>query len=254
MYFCQRHTCILKGVHSLRGQLSGSPACCATKLSHCNILVQIPPFDKSLHITQTVHRLNIIEKMPLQPTSPGHNQQPFTKPGRVGAPRLDAYQRLLDRFYEPLFLLKVLGQTRGHHTTVPPDLNLEQARRRVFLRNLAYICDFEKGGSSCTAIGLEDSKSCYKFWVASNTVSGKIVDFLKDALSILQRVACHPSLDLESNKAAFAGFCIEFAASRVKKETKYLFRAVRECQHKLDDSNTEAGVYFPQGCTCVLCY
>ena len=193
--------------------------------------------------------------MSLQPTklSPGHNQQPFIKPGRVGAPRLDAYQRLLDRFYEPLFLLKVLGQTRGHHTAVPPDLNLEQERRRVFLRNLAYICDFEKGGSSCTAIGLEDSKSCYKFWVASNTMSGKIVDFLKDALSILRRVACHPSSDLESDKAAFARFCIKFAASRVKKETKYLFRAVRECQHRLDDSNTEAGVYFPHGC-CVLCY
>lgn len=193
--------------------------------------------------------------MSLQPTklSPGHNQQPFIKPGRVGAPRLDAYQRLLDRFYEPLFLLKVLGETRGHHTTVPPDLNPEQARRRVFLRNLAYICDFEKGGSSCTAIGLEDSEACYKFWVASNTVSGKIVDFLKNALSILQRVACHPSSDLESNKAAFARFCVKFAASRVKKETKYLFRAVRVCQRRLDDPKTEAGVYFPHGCACILC-
>ena len=216
-------------------------------------IVQIPHFDKSLH-RQCIASTSA-KKMPLQPMSPGHhNQQPFTKPGRVGAPRLDAYQRLLNRFYEPLFLLKVLGQTHGHHTTVPPDLNLEQARRRVFLRNLTYICDFEKGGSSCTAIGLEDSKSCYKFWVASNTMSGKIVDFLKDALSILRRVACHPSSDLESNKAAFARFCIKFAASRVKKETKYLFQAVRECQHRLDDSNTEAGVYFTHGCTCVFCY
>ena len=192
--------------------------------------------------------------MSLQPTSPSHNQWLFTKPGRVGVPRLDAYQRLLGRFYEPLFLLKVLGQTRGHHTTVPPDLNLEQGRRRVFLPNLAYICDFEKGGSSCTAIGLEDDEACYKFWVASNTVSGKIVEFLKDALSILQRIACHPSSDLESDKAAFARFCINFAASRVKKETKCLFRAVRECQRRLDDPNTEAGVCFSHGCTCVLCH
>ena len=192
--------------------------------------------------------------MSLQPTSPSHNQWSFTKPGRVGVPRLDAYQRLLGRFYEPLFLLKVLGQTRGHHTTVPPDLNLEQGRRRVFLRNLAYICDFEKGGSSCTAIGLEDDEACYKFWVASNTVSGKIVEFLKDALSILQRIACHPSSDLESDNAAFARFCINFAASRVKKETKCLFRAVRECQPRLDDPNTEAGVCFSHGCTCVLCH
>ena len=123
----------------------------------------------------------------------------------------------------------------------------------MFLQNLTYICDFEKGGSSCTAIGLEDDEVCYKFWVTSNTVSSKIVEFLKDALSILQRIACHPLSDLESDKAAFARFCIKFAASRVKKETKYLFRAVRECQHRLDDSNTEAGVYFPHGC-CVLCY
>ncbi|KAJ5817145.1 hypothetical protein N7447_009378 [Penicillium robsamsonii] len=69
-------------------------------------------------------------------------------PIRAGPPRFDRYQKLLARLYESLFLLKALGQTRGEHTTqlTSPDLPMEKRRR--FLQNLAYVCDFKKGGDS----------------------------------------------------------------------------------------------------------
>ncbi|RAK76571.1 nucleic acid/nucleotide deaminase domain-containing protein [Aspergillus fijiensis CBS 313.89] len=150
-------------------------------------------------------------------------------PVRVGPPRLSAYKRLLARFYEPLFLLRVLGQTRGQHTVGSPGPSSEQARRR-FLGNLAFVCDFTKGGISCTAIGLEDSETCYKFWISSNASVEKIVEFAKNALSNLKRLTTVAGdSDKEQFKQEFTRFCLSFAISRVKKERQCLFQAIRQC-------------------------
>lgn len=150
-------------------------------------------------------------------------------PVRVGPPRLSAYKRLLARFYEPLFLLRVLGQTRGQHTVGSPGPSSEQARRR-FLGNLAFVCDFTKGGISCTAIGLEDSETCYRFWISSNASVEKIVEFAKNALSNLKRLTTVAGdSDKEQFKQEFTRFCLSFAISRVKKERQCLFQAIRQC-------------------------
>lgn len=182
-----------------------------------------------------------------------YNLQLPIEPGRIGRPRLDRSQRLLSRFYEPLLLLGALGQTHGNHTTVPRELNPERARRRKFLQNLSYICDYKKGGESCTAVGLEDSDTCYNFWVASNADNSTIVDFLKDVLSTLQVITNQPSLEFGSSQTAdFVKFCIGFAANRVKEETRCLFRAARECCRSLEALNTDPGLYPLPGCICVL--
>lgn len=108
------------------------------------------------------------------------------------------------------------------------DLGPEKKLQRKFLHNLSYVCDFEKGGKSCTAIGLEDSETCYKFWVASNKASNKTVDFLKNALNQLKNVASHSPQDLETSKKAFVDFCLKFATSRVKDEARCLCKAIEE--------------------------
>lgn len=109
-------------------------------------------------------------------------------PKRVGRPRLDPYQRLLGRFYEQLFLLNALGQTRDNHTTSSWELDATRARRRRFLQNLCYICEFKKGGSACTAIGLEELDTCYNFCVASNNETDKIATFLQNVLNVLRAI------------------------------------------------------------------
>lgn len=174
------------------------------------------------------------------------------EPERIGRPRLDKYQRLLSRFYEPLLLLGVLGQTYGNHTTVPRELNPERARRRKFLRNLSYICDYKKGGESCTAVALEDSDTCYNFWVASNADNRAIVDFLKDVLGILQVITSQPSLESgPSQTAGFVKICFDFAAYRVRGEALCLFRAARECRRSLEVMNTDSGLFSQPECICV---
>ena len=111
-------------------------------------------------------------------------------PHRVGRPRLDPYKRLLSRFYEQLFLLNALGQTRGSHTILSSDVHHSRAQSRRFLQNLCFVCDFKKGGSTCTAIGLEELDTHYNFCVASNGETDTIVAFLRTTLGDLRARAC----------------------------------------------------------------
>jgi hypothetical protein len=76
-------------------------------------------------------------------------------------PCLDPQTRRLSRFYKPLVLLYTLERTRGERTcpTMPPCEDLAHLPltdlRRMFLDALAYMCDYDEGGESVTALGLE---------------------------------------------------------------------------------------------------
>lgn len=160
----------------------------------------------------------------------------------VGRPRINPYDRLLARFYEPLFLLKTLGQTRGEHTPEPPSRDIGQAHRRRFLSNLCYICDFKKGGDSCTAIALEDSPTCYLFWIASNEENERIVVFVKKALSMMRDTGDLASSSLTRAKSQFVLYCAHFAANRIKQEGKCLRREAQRSVSTLLEQSSEAGM------------
>ena len=167
------------------------------------------------------------------------------KPRTVGPPRLDKYHRLLSRLYEPLVLLRLLGQTQVDYKSKSRDLNKAQFAYRNFLRNLAYICDFDKGGDTCTAIGLEDLQTHYSFWVASNANRARITSFLRDALKLLRNVSGLPETEVPQKMADFVRFCVDFAKRRIAKEKNCLFKAVESCQQKLLHSTTLQGTYPP---------
>ncbi|KAF4630002.1 hypothetical protein G7Y89_g8139 [Cudoniella acicularis] len=118
------------------------------------------------------------------------------------------------RFYEAILMLHILGRNRGdriseedaHHSD-PEPLELDARRlRRPFLRHLAYLCDFEKGGDSATAIAIQQTPQGVVYWVASNEVSGKS-DRMKDFLGN-KRIVVY-SKKLESD--------IEFVLKRFEK-------------------------------------
>ncbi|KAF2788268.1 hypothetical protein K505DRAFT_394981, partial [Melanomma pulvis-pyrius CBS 109.77] len=76
-------------------------------------------------------------------------------------PRLDPHECQLSRFFRPLFLLYALGRTRREHTqemTCNGTGILRLSRKhliRKLLCDLADMCDYDKGGDTVTAIGLE---------------------------------------------------------------------------------------------------
>lgn len=153
-------------------------------------------------------------------------------PKKFGAsgPKDNKYFKLWRRFYEPLVMLNILGPTRGEHSPLPaPD-----ALHRL-LDNLAYICDHDKGGSATSAVGLEDARERYIFWIASNSPkhSAMSVSFLKDALNSVRVIASSPPGKRGSLQDKFIHKCVEFAKRRVKKETSLLMSDITKCTRLL---------------------
>src|ERR1700753_867221 len=94
-------------------------------------------------IRQSILPIVVIGTMPSETTIPSVGQippQPNVTSRAVGRPRLDAYGRLLSRFYEPLILLFVLGQTRGEHTPKKIDKS-RRGGRRQFRADFAFLCE-----------------------------------------------------------------------------------------------------------------
>ncbi|KAI1651993.1 uncharacterized protein F4817DRAFT_324240 [Daldinia loculata] len=155
--------------------------------------------------------------------------------GRLG---MDPYSKLLHRFYEPLILLRVLGQTRGTHTSTLQD-GKSQSRRRRLLCNLSHLCDYDKGGDMTSSIALEDNAECYVFWIASNTAraSNKNLGFLQSSLAKIYHIIMLKEEERGLLEVEFVRKCIDFAQQRVKKEVKLLSRAIKECEEYISKEN-----------------
>ena len=169
-----------------------------------------------------------------------------TSPASPKKPRLDPRERQLSRFYEPLVLLYTLGSTRGEHTAaaLSPDENicelpLKELRRR-FLSELAYVCDYDKGGDTATAIGLESTPQRYVFWVGANTNPQKrIVPFLETLLAKLRDISTAATSKAPEEADNIAIECIKFGTPRINKYRQHLNPLLRRCQGNLAKSLSE---------------
>jgi hypothetical protein len=101
--------------------------------------------------------------------------------------------KLLHRFYEPLGLVSALGKTRGEHThkILPSHEQVDSFSalelKRQFLDELAFLCDYKKGGETVTAVALGQTPQGYIFWVAANKCpERRIVPFLTELLLLLK--------------------------------------------------------------------
>ncbi|KAF0328621.1 hypothetical protein GQ607_004033 [Colletotrichum asianum] len=149
-------------------------------------------------------------------------------------PRLDPYKRLLSRFYEALVLLWILRPVNGPHIISRlGNYSLQDVRRR-FLRNLCFICDYDKGGKTTTAIGVEDTADGHIFWVSSNEgAKDRVVEFLNGVLKLLKHSNGHPEGRRVAERTLMAD-CLEFARRRLHKESRILQSAARRCAETLN--------------------
>jgi hypothetical protein len=146
---------------------------------------------------------------------------------KVGRPRLDPYTRLMARFYESVFLLYVLGQTRGPVSVQPYEHNPQQMQRRQFLGNIAFLCDFAKGGRTCAAVALESTKNCYNLWIGSNVTSGSICSFLEKVLQTLNAAAkTSDKKAMAAEEAVLLDYTTRFACHRIHENAKILIRSI----------------------------
>lgn len=158
---------------------------------------------------------------------------PLTLPSPIFVP---VAPKLLKRFYEALILLTVFGSNRGSRILeeeIPTDSLDDEALdidisisvldvnkkhemneisrtklRRSFTRHLAYLCDYEKGGDSTTAIALQQiDMGGVVYHVAWNKISRpeKGVEFLRKVLGLLGCAACDGIKDSKEKKKGDRG-------------------------------------------------
>ncbi|KAI0433243.1 hypothetical protein F5Y09DRAFT_299436 [Xylaria sp. FL1042] len=153
------------------------------------------------------------------------SSKPQVSPNASGQDK--SYFRLWRRFYEPLVLLRILGKTRGEHSPRPE----HHSPVHRFLDNLAYLVDHEKGGSTTSAIGLENAPERFNFWIASNEPkkSVKSASFLTSILRDVRIIADSPTDVRASLQKKLVRDCIVFAKQRVKKEAKMLTVDIIRC-------------------------
>jgi hypothetical protein len=87
--------------------------------------------------------------------------------------------------------------------------------RREFLDAVAYLCDTEKTGPSCTAAALEqDAHGKYTLWIAAN--DNKHAEaargMAEELVEILNGVTNHNRVDIE---AELLRFCVGKAGGRI---------------------------------------
>jgi len=162
----------------------------------------------------------------------------------VGSSRRGRYGKLLHRFFEPLIFSHVLGPVRGERTIKRQDKSLRGIRRQ-FRDDLAFLCEYEKGGDACTAIGLQDRPDSFVYWVASNVdPARKIVDFLRSVLEELKRICHIQDNERQDAMEQLTSRCIMYAKAKVKKLKGLLRRGISECINRLKthDSDVNAAL------------
>ncbi|KAF7899778.1 hypothetical protein EAF00_004114 [Botryotinia globosa] len=156
--------------------------------------------------------------------------------------------KLLKRFYEALILLTVFGSNRGSRILeeesptdtfddeiLDVDVNLsaldvnkkhemdEMSRtklRRSFTRYLAYLCDYEKGGDSTTAIALQQMNTGgIVYHVAWNRCSRpeRGVEFLKKVLGLLGCAGYDGIQDFEKKREEIEDRIFELSVKHAEK-------------------------------------
>jgi hypothetical protein len=147
------------------------------------------------------------------------------------------------RFYEPLVLQYVLGQTRGPHTSsAPVDERYEETDRkiqRLLVDSLAYFCEYEKGGERVTAMALEKTPTGRViFWIAANKLNkDKVIPFLQQILNSL--AGLNPDADHTALEESIFEQAVKFGKSRVKDYRGFLKNALNACIMVLDKSQGE---------------
>lgn len=146
---------------------------------------------------------------------------------------MDPYFRLLARFYEALVLLSLLRPVVGSHVVSQLNTFSLQDTRRRFLKNLAFLCDYNKGGDTTTAFAVESREDCYVFWVASNEgAKNKVTRFLGDILERVRNATGLPDQRDAIEKALVV--TTQFANARIKKEARMLRNMAVQCRSFLE--------------------
>ena len=155
----------------------------------------------------------------------------MARPSLTVTGAVEIERKLLQRFYEPLLLLSLLDPVRSAHVDLPSNpehgaLSLMELRRS-FTDQLAYLCDFKKGGDSVTAIALQSTPHGVVVRCASNDhMSSRVKAFIHETLGLLFAVHSGNHLEVEAEIFRYA---VELGLDRLREDWKLANWMIVKC-------------------------
>ncbi|KAH8653512.1 hypothetical protein BX600DRAFT_526709 [Xylariales sp. PMI_506] len=154
-----------------------------------------------------------------------------------GKPRLDPYSRLMTRLHEAMVLVSLLPRIHLQHQRPVYNLSNVADVRRRFLKNVAFVCDYTKGGDTVTAVSVENCDDCNTFWIAANEQPDELVrQFVNSILVTLKshsEVSASDDVEIENE---IAQICIRHASKKIKKNHANLTSAIKTCVSSLREN------------------
>ena len=160
------------------------------------------------------------------------------------------HMRHLCRLYEPLVLLYTLGSTEEDYIPVTLPTKEEtsylppRTTRRNFLKDLAYLCDYDVGSDTVVAVAMQSLQQRHVLWIASNTSPARrIISFVESRLNDIQQISTSTGIYRSRRTEDFITACIEFAAPQIIEDTTCLIAALQKCKSFLEENSPEEGMW-----------
>lgn len=158
-------------------------------------------------------------------------------------------------FYKALIMLELLGKIRDEPVEEgnffsdidPTTENIVCARRREFLKGLAYLYDYEEPRHTTTAIALEEISTAYIYSFASNNFplrncprsEDKAKEFIESILNRLKNVKQENSASVENDILESA---LALCSEQIEINMNTMFRQVDSVLSDLPRTNSIGGI------------
>jgi hypothetical protein len=118
------------------------------------------------------------------------------------------------------------------HKERPKKHAAEEARRDM-LDSIAYLCDIRKGGSTVTAVALQQEKRNKAIlWLAAN--EGVTLEVKKLVGQLLEHARKVKLGDIEEIETNMLAICLDMATNRINFYQARLMENLRKCQKQLN--------------------
>lgn len=162
--------------------------------------------------------------------------------------------KLFKRFYESLVLLHTLDPYNGDRIPSSGFIDEEGLGdsdtdlRRRFVTYLAYVCDYDTGGDTTTAIAPQETNQKIVYWIAANrnpslSKTPSVSDFVKAILRDLRYLSNNNGTsDVKAEKQReLASRCVEFGYQRINGYLNRLRTQLDICLKALDRRHSVRG-------------
>jgi len=161
----------------------------------------------------------------------------------------DSYNVILEAFRERIVLLEILQRKRAPlDPTLAPksEVVTRDPTWNVFLNQISWLCDFDKGGDSTSSIAVEAAPEGPKYWLAANFDKNKKgVEHLKKVLGMLSRLSTLPHDKHKPICDRILEESIEFSERKFSNYERLLKKVISFANKSINQEEDSLGIIAP---------